>query len=86
MINGALAGIVTAASAPATSFVDAGTLYDIDVNGPTLEDNRGIRVAAGVGLSWLSPLGPLSIDLAQAILKEEGDNTELFRLSFGTRF
>lgn len=68
------------------TFVDAGTLYDIDVNGPTLEDNRGIRVAAGVGLSWLSPLGPLSIDLAQAILKEEGDNTELFRLSFGTRF
>lgn len=68
------------------SFVDAGTLYDIDVNGPTLEDNDGIRVAAGVGLSWLSPLGPLAIDFAQAIRKEDGDNTEFFRLSFGTRF
>ena len=68
------------------AFVDAGTLYDIDVNGPTLDDSDGLRLAAGVGLSWLSPLGPLSIDLAQAIWKEDGDDTELFRLSFGTRF
>ena len=42
--------------------------------------------AAGVGLSWLSPLGPLSIDFAQAVKKEDEDKTEFFRLSFGTRF
>ena len=68
------------------TFVDAGSLRDIDVSGPTLDESNGLRVAGGVGLSWLSPLGPLSIDLAQAVRKEEGDKTEVFRLSFGTRF
>ena len=68
------------------SFVDAGSLQDIDVSGPTLDESNGLRVAAGVGLSWLSPLGPLSIDFAQALKKESKDETEFFRLSFGTRF
>jgi outer membrane protein insertion porin family len=68
------------------TFVDAGTLTGIDVHGPTLQDTGDIRVGAGVGVSWLSPLGPLAIDLAQPILKDSGDKTELFRLSFGTRF
>ena len=68
------------------AFVDAGTLTEIDVNGPTLEDTGNIRVGAGVGLSWLSPLGPLSIDFAQAIRKDNRDETETFRISFGTRF
>jgi outer membrane protein insertion porin family len=68
------------------TFVDVGTLTGIDVHGPTLQDTGDIRMGAGVGLSWLSPLGPLAIDLAQPILKDNGDKTELFRLSFGTRF
>ena len=68
------------------TFVDAGTLTDIDVNGPTLEDSGNIRVGAGVGFSWLSPIGPLSIDFAQALVKDSDDETETFRLSFGTRF
>jgi outer membrane protein insertion porin family len=68
------------------AFVDAGTLTEIDVSGPTLEDTGNIRVGAGVGLSWLSPLGPLSIDFAQAIRKDNRDETESFRISFGTRF
>lgn len=68
------------------TFVDAGTLEDIDVSGPTLDENKGLRASAGVGLSWLSPLGPLSIDVSQPFLKQSHDETEVFRLSFGTRF
>ena len=68
------------------AFVDAGTLRDIDVSGPTLDESDGLRVGAGVGLSWLSPLGPLAIDFAQAVKKEDKDETEFFRISFGTRF
>ena len=68
------------------AFVDAGSLTDIDVSGSQLEDSGNIRVSAGVGLSWLSPLGPLAIDLAQALVKDDEDDTETFRLSFGTRF
>ncbi|MFO1068270.1 MAG: outer membrane protein assembly factor BamA [Geminicoccaceae bacterium] len=68
------------------TFVDAGTLYEIDVSGPTLVDDDKLRVGAGIGLSWLSPLGPLSVDISQALLKNEYDKTEMFRVSFGTRF
>ena len=67
-------------------FVDAGTLTEIDVEGPEIADSGKIRAAGGVGLSWLSPLGPIAIDLSQAFLTEEEDETEFFRLSFGTRF
>ncbi len=69
-----------------SAFVYAGTLTGIDVNGPTLEDSSSPRVSAGVGLSWLSPLGPLSVKLSQAVVKENYDKTEIFQLSFGTRF
>jgi outer membrane protein insertion porin family len=68
------------------AFIDAGTLTDIDVNGPNLEDTGNLRVGAGVGFSWLSPLGPLAIDFAQALRKDGRDETETFRISFGTRF
>ncbi len=68
------------------TFVEGGTLTGIDVEGDGLADSGSIRAAAGVGLSWLSPLGPIAIDLAQAFAKDDEDETELFRLSFGTRF
>jgi outer membrane protein insertion porin family len=68
------------------TFIDAGTLTEIDANGPTLADSGSIRIGAGVGISWLSPLGPLAIDVAQAVRKESYDQTETFRVSFGTRF
>jgi len=67
-------------------FVNAGTLTDSAVHGPTVSDSGSLRAAAGVGLSWLSPLGPIAIDLAQAFLKDSEDQTEFFRISFGTRF
>jgi len=39
-----------------------------------------------VGVSWRSPFGPIRVDLAQAVVKENFDKEELFRFSFGTRF
>ncbi|WP_240476722.1 outer membrane protein assembly factor BamA [Geminicoccus roseus] len=67
-------------------FAQAGTLTDIDISGPGLEDSGSIRASAGVGISWISPLGPLAIDFAVPFAKEDYDQTEEFRLSFGTRF
>jgi outer membrane protein insertion porin family len=40
----------------------------------------------GTGLTWISPFGPLGIDLGFAVLKESFDKTEILRLNFGTRF
>jgi outer membrane protein insertion porin family len=67
-------------------FAIAGSLTDPDVSGPTVFDSSSVRASAGGGLSWLSPLGPIAVDLTHAFLKEDEDETELFRISFGTRF
>jgi outer membrane protein insertion porin family len=37
-------------------------------------------------VNWVSPFGPLRIDLAKAILKQEGDDTKLFSFNVGTQF
>jgi outer membrane protein insertion porin family len=37
-------------------------------------------------VSWKSPLGPIKLDLALPIMREPFDRTELFHVSFGTRF
>jgi outer membrane protein insertion porin family len=68
------------------AFVEAGSLFDPDVSGPTVFDSSSLRASAGGGLSWLSPLGPIAVDLAHPFLKEDQDETELFRINFGTRF
>jgi outer membrane protein insertion porin family len=44
------------------------------------------RLSVGIGVNWVSPFGPLRIDLAKAILKQEGDDTKLFSFNVGTQF
>ena len=44
------------------------------------------RVGAGVGVSWRTPFGLINIDIAQAVVKQNFDETQLFRFGFGTRF
>lgn len=69
-------------------FSDFGSLTDIDdpPNPDDIRDIPSIRVSGGVGLSWNSPVGPLSLDFAWPIKQEDFDETEVFRLRFGTRF
>ena len=49
-------------------------------------DNLSPRVGAGIGVSWRSPFGLINVDLAQAVVKQRNDQTQLFRFGFGTRF
>ena len=68
------------------TFVDVGMLGkpdDIDERYVDYSDTP--RVAAGFGFQWLSPMGQIDIDLAFPIVKEKYDETEVFRLNFGTR-
>ena len=44
------------------------------------------RLAVGVGFNWTSPFGPLRIDIAKALLKQEGDDDKLFSFNVGTQF
>jgi outer membrane protein insertion porin family len=49
-------------------------------------DIPGPRVGAGIGISWKTPFGLINIDLAQAVVKKQYDETQFFRFGFGSRF
>ncbi|HEY2131930.1 MAG TPA: outer membrane protein assembly factor BamA [Acetobacteraceae bacterium] len=73
------------------AFVDMGSLYGINklvVNGSPIATTNyeSVRLSAGIGVSWRTPFGLINIDLGQAILKRNFDQTQLFRFGFGTRF
>jgi len=51
-----------------------------------LGDSWKPRLSIGVGVNWVSPFGPLRIDIAKAILKQEGDETKFFSFNVGTQF
>ncbi|GAA4739783.1 outer membrane protein assembly factor BamA [Sphingomonas daechungensis] len=49
-------------------------------------DSARPRLSIGIGVNWVSPFGPLRIDIAKALLKTEGDETKLFSFNVGTQF
>jgi outer membrane protein insertion porin family len=67
-------------------FSDFGSLWSLDQAGAGILDKNSIRSSAGAGVSWRSPMGPITVDLAHAITKESFDKIEVFRVNFGTRF
>ena len=67
-------------------FTDFGSAGSISPTNSDVLDSGSIRVSSGVGLTWQSPFGPLGIDLALPLVKENYDEEEIFRINFGTRF
>ena len=68
-------------------FVDAGNVFDTnDDNGLDEFDTHELRASAGIGLSWLTAIGPLSFNLATPLNDQSGDDTEVFQFSLGQTF
>lgn len=67
-------------------FTDMGSLMTVAASGANVADEGSIRSSVGTGLTWVSPVGPISLDFAQALVKESYDKTEVFRFNFGTKF
>ncbi len=67
-------------------FADAGSVWQSKESGPEVYESKKLRASLGGGLRWRSPLGPISIDLAQAISKDALDKTQLIFFGFKTRF
>jgi len=63
-------------------FVDAGALYG---DGEKISAD-GLRYSTGIGLSWISPLGPLRFALAFPLRKRPGDRIQRFQFQIGTSF
>lgn len=63
-------------------FADAGAVYgEGDLTGTS-----GLRYSAGVGLAWLSPVGPLKISLAKALNAKSDDKLQKFQFTLGSIF
>jgi outer membrane protein insertion porin family len=62
------------------AFADAGTVSD------SWDLYDEMRYAAGIGVNWFSPFGPLKAYVAKAINPQPTDNTEVFQFTFGTQF
>ena len=45
-----------------------------------------LRVAAGVGVLWVSPMGPLKISIAAPLKSEPLDRKQFFQFTFGGAF
>ena len=64
------------------AFVDAGNVYGENDNWELSE----LRASAGLGLSWISPLGPLRLAYAQPVRKFAGDRIQKLQFQIGTSF
>ncbi len=50
------------------------------------QDSANVRASVGGSLIWNSPIGPLRADFGYALLKEQFDQTQVFRFGAATKF
>jgi outer membrane protein insertion porin family len=63
-------------------FYDAGNVFGENDS----YDFSKLRTSVGVGLSWISPLGPLRFAIARPVRAFSGDRIERFQFQMGTAF
>ena len=68
------------------SFRNGGTCTNANGTPCVIEASGAPRVGAGVGISWRTAFGLINIDLTPFVIKQPGDQTQIFRFGFGTRF
>ena len=66
-------------------FLDAANIWGVDYDS-SIDDDGSIRSSVGVGIDWMTPIGPLNFIFAQPITKESSDKVQTFRFNIGTTF
>lgn len=66
------------------AFFDFGSVVDTAAN--DLFDSSELRYSTGVGFSWLSPVGALTVSYAVPLKTDDQDEEESFQFSFGSTF
>jgi outer membrane protein insertion porin family len=64
-------------------FFDIGNVSDDYSGAGKLTD---LRASTGLGISWISPVGPLRIAYARPVRKQAGDKTQSIQFQIGTSF
>ena len=65
-----------------SAFVDAGNVFGKDES----YDFGELRYSTGMGISWLSPFGPLKLVYAKPLNDKEGDKTQSIQFQLGQQF
>lgn len=66
-------------------YTDAGNVWGPDQNISVTADNP-LRVSAGIGLSWISPVGPLKLSWGTPLRYARTDRIQRFQFQIGTAF
>ena len=66
------------------TFFDFGSV--VDTSETDLFDPDELRYSVGIGASWLSPVGALTVSFAQPLKTDNQDEEEQFQFSFGQTF
>ena len=70
-------------------FWDVGNVFDTNCKGDTKDCDIGfsnLASSVGVGVTWVTALGPLSFSLAMPIKKPDDADTQVFQFSLGQTF
>ena len=66
-------------------FIDVANVWGVDYDS-SIDDSNSIRSSTGLGVDFLTPIGPLSFSFTKPITKKSTDKTESFRFNLGTTF
>jgi outer membrane protein insertion porin family len=64
-----------------STFLDGGTTFNKFGDLSNL-----MRYSAGLALTWVSPMGPLKVSIAEPLNDHPGDNLQRFQFMFGQQF
>lgn len=72
-------------------FIDAGNVFDTNCGRGQLNclddiSVDGLSASAGLGLTWISGMGPLTFSVSRPIQQQAFDEEEFFQFSLGTSF
>ncbi len=68
------------------ALLDAANIWGVDYDSSIDDKSDDFRSSIGIGLNWLTPIGPLSFSYAEPITKNASDILERFRFNLGTTF
>lgn len=68
------------------AFFDVGNIFETNGDSKFKPDVNNLRYSVGLGLSWITPIGPLTFAVAAPLNTAEDDDTQVFQFSLGQGF
>ena len=66
-------------------FFDVANVWGVDYS-ESIDESNKIRSSIGIGLSWMSPIGPIGLTYAEPISKASTDDVQQFNFKIGSVF